>query len=280
MDKLAISIIIPAYNEERYLGACLDAIAALTLQPYEVVVVDNASSDRTAEVARRYPFVRLVAEPRRGRAFAQQTGFDVATGTILARIDADAIVPADWTQQIMDYFTQPGALQTAWTGGPRFYNVRFPRLTGALYVWIASQFNRLIVGHPSLWGSNMALPAALWHDIAITVCQQADIHEDLDLAIHLHRHGYAIHPDKHVQVGVQLRPVFASPAQLWAYLELWPRTVRIHGLWTWVLCWPVNLWLFVSAPFFGISERIARLFGRKPLDTYREERAQKLTSST
>jgi len=55
-----ISIIIPAYNEERYLGRCLDAIAAQSVRPYEVIVVDNNSSDDTAKVAQRYPFVTLL----------------------------------------------------------------------------------------------------------------------------------------------------------------------------------------------------------------------------
>lgn len=266
VSEQRISIIIPAYNEERYLGRCLDSVAAQVVRPYEVVVVDNNSTDRTAAIARKYPFVRLLHESTQGRVFAQNTGFNAATGSVLARIDADAVLPPDWTAHITDYFaTRPGALQTAWTGGASFYNVRFPRMVSALYCWIAFRFNRLFAGHSSLWGSSMAIPTGLWTAVKDEVCMRGDLHEDLDVSIHLHRHGYPIVYDKRMKVGVELRPAYANPRKLWAYLQLWPRTLAIHGIWTWPLCWPVNLLMFAGMPFFGISERLARLFKRKPL---------------
>lgn len=265
MNEIDISIIIPCLNEERYVGRCLDAIAALELRPHEVLVVDNGSTDKTAEVAGRYDFVRVLREPRRGRAFAQIAGFNAATGTVLARLDADAVVSPDWTARIADYYSRPEALQTAWTGGASFYNVRFPRLVSAVYDWLAFRFNQLLTGHPTLWGSSMALPRALWAQVAGQVCQRSDLHEDLDLSIHLHRHGCPIVYDDHTKVQVELRPAYASTSKLWAYLELWPRTLRIHGIRTWWVCWIANFFMFTGMPFFGISERAARLFGRPPL---------------
>jgi glycosyltransferase involved in cell wall biosynthesis len=260
-----ISIIIPAYNEERYLGRCLESIAAQTQQ---VIVVDNGSSDGTAEVARRYPFVTLVRQPKRGRIFAQNTGFNAATGDVLARGDADAIFPADWVERIADYFGQPGAMKTAWTCGARFYNVRFPRVVSWAYGWIAFRFNRLLTGHSSLWGSSMAVPRQAWTAISAEVCTTPDLHEDLDLSIHLYQHDYSIVYDKHTKVGVELRPAYAGPREVWAYLSMWPRTLRRHGIWTWVVCHPVNVVVFVGMPFFGISERLARLFGLTPRNRF------------
>jgi glycosyltransferase involved in cell wall biosynthesis len=265
VNNIAISIIVPAYNEERYLARCLESIAAQTHKPHQVIVVDNASTDRTAAVARKFPFVTVVRESHRGRAFAQAAGFNAATGTVLARIDADAVLPPDWTARIAAYFDHPGALQTAWTSCAHFYNVRFPRLVSYMYGWIGFSLNRFFAGHASLWGSSMALPRALWQTVEPEVCQRADLHEDLDLSIHLHQHGYAIVPDWHTKVGVELRPAYAGPAQVWEYLRMWPRTLAVHGIWTWPLCWIVNIVVFAGMPFFGISERMARLFGRRRL---------------
>ncbi|HEX7964030.1 MAG TPA: glycosyltransferase family A protein, partial [Candidatus Saccharimonadales bacterium] len=96
MKRQSVSIVIPAYNEERHLAACLEAIRAQSEPPLEVVVVDNNSTDRTAEIARRYPFVRVVHEERQGIVFARGAGFDAARGDIIARIDADIVLPAGW----------------------------------------------------------------------------------------------------------------------------------------------------------------------------------------
>jgi glycosyltransferase involved in cell wall biosynthesis len=262
-----ISIIIPALNEERHLKRCLDAIAGQNQAPYEVIVVNNASTDKTARIAKQYAFVRLLSEPKRGRVFARETGFKAAKGEILARIDADAVLPTNWTQRVTNYFERPDAVQTAWTGGALFYNVRLPRVVSAIYDVLVFQFNRLLAGHPTLWGSNMALPRTLWQEVADDVCTRNDIHEDLDLAIHLHRRGYRIIYDRHTKVHVQLRRVRSSRHELWEYLQMWPRTLRIHGLKTWPVCWLFgDVLLYYLTPLFGITEHLARLAGRKPLE--------------
>jgi len=266
VNKQHISIIIPAYNEERYLGRCLDAIAAQIEKPYEVVVIDNGSADKTAEVAGQYSFVTVLSEPKKGRVFARNKGFMGATGELLARIDADAILPADWTQQVASYYTSPTALKTAWTSGPHFYNVRFPRTVSRIYSMLVFGANRFFAGHPTLWGSNMVLPKEIWRKVSDQVCLRNDIHEDLDLAIHVHRAGYQIVHKRQPTVRVQLRRVRSNRHELWNYLQWWPRTLRVHGLKTWPLCWLFgDVLIYCLTPIFGISERVARLFGRKPL---------------
>jgi len=266
LRSLRISIIIPAYNEERYLARCLDSIAAQTVRPYEVLVVDNNSTDKTVRIAQKYPFVKLLHESRQGRVYAQEAGFAAAQGGLLARTDADAVFAPDWTERVAAYFNTPGALDTAWTGTALFYNVRFPRLVSAIYAWVGFQVNQLLTGHASLWGSSMVIPREQWRRVCTKLCERSDLHEDLDLSIHLHRQGCQIVYDKHTKVGVELRPAYVGPRKLWEYLALWPRTLRIHGLKTWIVPWLANLLLLSVTPFFGISERIARLFGRRPLN--------------
>lgn len=70
----------------------------------EVLVVDNASTDRTAEVARSFPGVRVVEEPQKGPTRARQKGLSEARGTILAYIDADTRMPQGWIARVLRAF--------------------------------------------------------------------------------------------------------------------------------------------------------------------------------
>ena len=104
-SKPTISLIIPAFNEDRYLPACLDAVMRnVAGMVAEIIVVDNNSTDRTKEVAMRYPQVTYVFEPHKGITRARQRGFVESTGDILAYVDADTLPPPGWIEQIRDQF--------------------------------------------------------------------------------------------------------------------------------------------------------------------------------
>jgi glycosyltransferase involved in cell wall biosynthesis len=92
-----ISFVVPAYNEEELLGATLDAIhaaAVATGQDYEIVVADDASSDRTALVARAHD-ARVVSASHRQIAATRNAGAREARGDLLIFVDADTIVNPD-----------------------------------------------------------------------------------------------------------------------------------------------------------------------------------------
>lgn len=100
-----ISLIIPAYNEEDYLPACLDAVMEnVAGKAIEIIVVDNNSTDGTKKVVERYPEVTYLFEPRKGITRARQCGFRGATGDILAYVDADTLPPPGWIEQIWEQF--------------------------------------------------------------------------------------------------------------------------------------------------------------------------------
>lgn len=88
-----VSLVIPARNEEACLPAVLDEVARLSAESvyrFEVIVVNDGSSDATAAIAQRYPFVRLVDNRHGpGKGAALRTGFDLAQGTYIAMMDAD-----------------------------------------------------------------------------------------------------------------------------------------------------------------------------------------------
>ncbi|MEY4747716.1 MAG: hypothetical protein RLZZ416_765 [Candidatus Parcubacteria bacterium] len=102
---MEISLVIPAYNEEAVIGTCLEtAIKNGKGRFKEIIVVDNASTDRTSEIARSYPGVTVVREERKGTGNARQTGFEHTTGDIVAYIDSDSLIPEHWVDMIEWWF--------------------------------------------------------------------------------------------------------------------------------------------------------------------------------
>lgn len=223
-----VSIVIPAYNEERFIAACLDSIARQSFKPHEVIVVDNNSRDDTVAIAGRYSFVRVIDEPRQGIVHARNAGFDAATGDIIGRIDADTVLPVDWVARVRHFYSFEDNAIKALTGGCYFYNLRLPRFNGWLQGLLVYRLNRTIVGFYLLFGSNMALPRPLWLNVRDAVCRRIDIHEDLDLAMHLHDAGYRIHFQENLRVGVYLKRVYGHRNQLKKHLRRWPLTLQAH----------------------------------------------------
>jgi len=106
---MKISFVIPAYNEETILPRCLNSIKqALSQGTYdaEIIVVNNASTDRTKEVASRIESVRVVDEPRKGLTRARQAGYAVSSGELIANVDADTMLTPNWLPTVMEEFAK------------------------------------------------------------------------------------------------------------------------------------------------------------------------------
>lgn len=119
----SVSVIIPAYNEERYLPACLDAVIKnMAGKAVEIIVVDNNSTDGTRAEIERHGGIKYVFEPIKGITRARQRGFEASTGDILAYLDADTQPPAGWIEQIWAQFDRDDEL--ACLSGPySFYDL-------------------------------------------------------------------------------------------------------------------------------------------------------------
>jgi glycosyltransferase involved in cell wall biosynthesis len=261
-----VSVVIPAYNESDRLAACLDAVMAQTVAPDEIIVVDNNSTDDTAAIAAAYPGVRVIRERQQGRVYARNQGFDSVHGDVIARIDADAEVPADWIDWIRRFYEVPLHQRVALTGGAHFRNMRVARFVSWTYNFFVFRLNHSLIGYPTLWGSNMALPAVLWQEVRDDVCLRNDVHEDLDLTIHLHRRGVAVRYDKNSRVQVEMRRIHTDRQALWPYLQMWPRTLRLHKYYSWVVVWVIGAaGLYLASPIPVIMEKLSRLVGKKPL---------------
>ena len=109
-----MSVVLCSYNGERTIVQCLEGLSHLAYPAYEVVVVDDGSTDRTAEIASRYN-VRLIRTANRGLSAARNEGLGAARGEIVAYIDDDAYPDRDWLTHLAWAFMSSGH---AGIGGP------------------------------------------------------------------------------------------------------------------------------------------------------------------
>lgn len=201
-----ISVIIPSLNDAGFLAACLDALARQTRQADEVIVVDNGSTDATADVARAAG-ARVVGEPLRGIWPATAAGFDAASGEVLARLDADSVPSPDWLAEVDRRMSQPDR-PTVVTNGGTFYGGSAVVRWIARNIYIGGYFTVIgpLLGHPPIFGSNYAMRADAWLELRDIVHRdRADVHDDLDLAWWM-LPGMTVVRDRRLVVGVSARP--------------------------------------------------------------------------
>jgi len=104
-----VSVIVPMYNAERTLAACLDGLAAQDHPrgEHEILLVDNGSTDASASIARRHPGVTLLSEPRPGAYAARNHGLRRAQGDVIAFTDPDCVPHPSWIREIVSAFADP-----------------------------------------------------------------------------------------------------------------------------------------------------------------------------
>lgn len=187
---MKISVVIPAYNEEKHIRSCLEHLERQEEKADEIIIIDNNSTDDTAKIARSYG-AHIVEEKKQGMIFARNAGFNRAKYEVIARTDADTHVPKNWIKIIKENFTKNENL-VGLSGTTHFYD--FPvhnKLQHSqwqnkvIFAFIKSQ-----IKHATLYGPNMAIRKNAWEKIKNEVCLDDNaVHEDTDLAIHLGQHG-------------------------------------------------------------------------------------------
>lgn len=98
MSSLTVSVIVPAHNGERFLAEALASITAQTHPPQEIIVVDDGSTDNTADLLRDFPHVQYSYQPNRGQSAALNRGLELANGNIIAFLDQDDL----WAKQKLE----------------------------------------------------------------------------------------------------------------------------------------------------------------------------------
>lgn len=155
-----ISVVIPAFNEAEFLGACLHSLVLqATERPFEVIVVNNGSTDATVAVAEKFfnlLNLKIICEPNLGRGAARRAGFRASSGQIIFSTDADAVVPHDWIEQLASRLDTGDAV--AVTGPARIADCSLA--TNFIFNFIqpfSATLYRLLLGHYWLPGFNFAI---------------------------------------------------------------------------------------------------------------------------
>lgn len=99
---ITVSVVVPFYNSERYIGQCIEGLLNQEYpeERYEIIFINNNSTDSSADIIRRHPRIKLVSERKRGSYSARNRGLELANGEIIAFTDSDCMPASDWLKEI------------------------------------------------------------------------------------------------------------------------------------------------------------------------------------
>lgn len=237
MSLPSVSIVIPAYNEEETIRACVLAALHQTFPADEIIVVDNKSTDGTASIIHglqatfpEAPIIYLQQNALQGLIPTRNFGLDHATSDVIGRIDADSVLEPTWVEAVKKAFEAPEV--AACTGPVIYYDMPLRRfghkaddaLRRAL-IKVTSEFHLL-------FGSNMAIRASAWRAIRDEACldPEDELHEDIDLSLHLHANDLRIAYSSEMVTGMSARRLDDSPVEFYNYVMRFERTYQKHNI--------------------------------------------------
>lgn len=227
--RQTFSVVIPAFDEEDTIAACLDLLLQQLDDIDEIVVVDNNSSDRTneivAEYADREPAVLLVTESKPGAFSARNAGFNAAKGDLLGRIDADTAIRPGWAKAYRAFFEADADHRWGAAHG-----------RGVPYGVPGSRFRadepaavKRTIPSKVLYGANMVMRRSAWDAVKDSVSERRDVFEDVDLGLTAGEKGHRVAYLTGIHVGVSPRRWFSNPVEAWRYNVCSVRAMRLHG---------------------------------------------------
>jgi glycosyltransferase involved in cell wall biosynthesis len=205
---MKLTFAIPAYNEETTISKCLESVfEELKGKNYdtEIIVVNNASTDRTKEIALSFPGVKVVDQPRKGLTWARQAGFTAASGDIIANIDADTVLPKGWIDKVFLEFSKNDKLVAL--SGPHIYRdiSKMKQLGVKIFYclgYMTYLFNYYLIKKGCmLQGGNFIVKKSALEKIG-GYSLDFDFYEDTDIASRIYKVG-------HVKYTFAL-PIYAS----------------------------------------------------------------------
>lgn len=251
----SVSVVIAAYNEEKVIAQTVTALLRSGYPHLEVIVVDDGSKDRTADVVREQfstePRVQVIRKPNGGKASALNRGISVATGEIVVSLDADTLFAQDTIERLARHFQDPNV--GAVSGNVRVGNIRniFTRWQALEYV-TSQNFDRR--GY-DLLNCITVVPGAVGamrRDAVLAVggYSRDTLAEDTDLTWKLRRGGWRITNDNSAMAYTEAPETLHSLAKQrfrWAFGTLqclWKHRAALfnHGAFGWVAL--PSLWIY------------------------------------
>jgi Glycosyltransferases, probably involved in cell wall biogenesis len=233
----SVSIVIPAYNEEDTIRACVIAAVGQTVPADEIIIVDNKSTDQTAVILRELqeefpdaPIIVLQQNEAQGITPARNMGFDAVTSDIIGRIDSDSVLEPNWVEETKKVFLDENV--HAATGPVIYYDMPLRRYMARADDTARRAMSKLVKQYHFLFGTNMALRRTSWEAVREEICLDADreMHEDIDLSVHLFDDGYNIVYAPKMVAGMSSRRADDSPSDFLTYVRRFDNTYTHHGL--------------------------------------------------
>ena len=195
-----ISVIVPFYNAADTLSLCLESLEAQEERPFEVILVDNNSTDRSASIAKNFTtrykgWYRCITEKKQGPTFARNAGAKQAGGDIIAFTDADCITHPNWLRSLAGNFDAPNIGAVAGKTAAYEHKTSLDKfhalytLQGLKNDGIFSEFLILSGGFPT---ANLAVRKDIFEAINGFDESIKIYSEDYDLCARIYQSGYKI----------------------------------------------------------------------------------------
>ncbi|MDE2001676.1 MAG: glycosyltransferase family 2 protein [Patescibacteria group bacterium] len=194
---MKLSFVIPAHNEEKFIGECLKSVLKEVGEKHpdrvEIIVVNNNSTDDTGKVAGAFKNVKVVDETKKGLSAARHAGYLAATGDLIANIDADTVLTPGWIDKVFAAFEKNEKL-VGFSGPYIYYDLSPLANIGvrAFYYlgFLTSLANRFILNKGAmLQGGNFVVRRSALDKIGGYNLEFEFYGEDTDIARRLHTVG-------------------------------------------------------------------------------------------
>jgi glycosyltransferase involved in cell wall biosynthesis len=207
------------------------------------------------------PLLILEQNGAQGLIPTRNLGLDHALGEVIGRIDADSVLEPTWVAEVRALFgdrTVDGA-----TGPMIYYDMPLRRFGLRADDRLRRAILRLARDYQFLFGSNMAIRATAWRDIREDVCRdEADeMHEDIDLSIHLARRDHRVVYGSKMVAGMSARRLDDNPRDYFHYVRRWERTYDAHGITDPALRAPMVVFASIYPVLKGVRMNQARRAG-------------------
>ena len=195
---MRISFVIPAYNEEKLIGKCLESIQkVLAAGTYdaEIIVVNNASTDQTKEIAQQFKDVIVVDEMHKGLTFARQAGFEASTGELIANVDSDTMFTPEWIPTVLAAFEKDKNL-VALSGPFIYYDLSIVQRAFVklfyIFGYLLHLLNHLFHTGAMLQGGNFVLRRSALEQVGGFDTSITFYGEDTDIAARISKVGTVV----------------------------------------------------------------------------------------
>ncbi len=199
--SLKISVVIPAYNEEKYIKSTLDSLKNQTLKPFEIIVVDNNSTDKTKEIAESFK-TTVIHERKQGYVYTLNTGMMKASGDIIAVTDADTILDKNWLWAISDGLKEKDTVGITGVVIPVTKH-KISSFLGRIFYSLFLRIN-FMLGKPHLTGFNFAVKREAFREIG-GLDLKYEMSPDIKLGLSLKRVGRVMFFKKMIVYGSMRR---------------------------------------------------------------------------